>query len=268
MHHWFRHQFARPYYPQHLWLDGFDQFNDCILLVDEHCNVIHYNQAWQNFIHSGYSSPQQSPTLQTLRDLKRYIYPDDLYAITQLLSPIKYGDEQHIRLIHQQQLFWFNLRCQAITERINGKNYYYFFLREQTQQIKQAALRSAQQRSLDGLLQRLPMMLYRSRNDRNWTMEFVNEGCQHVTGYSAQQLINSPLYGQRIHPDDSDYVWSSVQQALDHKQVFELVYRWKNAHDQMIEVREIGQGLYSSSDMILGVEGIISRNFTEGNPLP
>lgn len=80
-----------------------------------------------------------------------------------------------------------------------------------------------------------------------------------MTGFSSEQLINSPLYGQRIHPEDSYYVWSTVQQALHQKQVFHLSYRWYNAQQQMIEVKEIGQGLYSSSDMILGVEGAIFK---------
>ena len=258
---WLTHRFDRHQQTQALWLDCFDQFQDCILLLDEHFNALAYNQAWQQFVQANDASHKSAPTLKMLRDFKRYIYPDDLYASTQLLHPKHHQGEHTIRLIGQQQLFWFDLRCQPVHTAGKGKNYYYFFLREQSDLIKQAALRSAQQRSLDGLLQRLPMMLYRSRNDRNWTMEYVSDGCLQVTGFSAAAFINSPLYGQRIYAEDCDYVWTTVQHALRHKQVFELLYRWIDANEEIIEVQEIGQGVYSSSDMILGVDGVIIKHF-------
>ncbi|MFU8926119.1 PAS domain-containing protein [Acinetobacter puyangensis] len=260
MSRWFRRQFEKQQQTQHLWLDSFDQFSESILLLDENFNVMRYNHTWQHFIESIFPRQQQEIPLHFILELKRYIYPDDLYTVTQLLNPHHKNTEHGIRLIHQQQLFWFKLRCQHVYDLQQATNYYYFFLTEQTHQIKQASLRLAQQRSLDGLLQRLPIMLYRSRNDRNWTMEYVNEGCQQITGYLPEQLINSPLYGQRIYPADNDYVWSSVQQALDHKQIFYLTYRWRDAYDNLIQVKEIGQGLYSESDMVLGVEGVIFKD--------
>lgn len=257
---WLNHRFNADSQTQDLWLQSFDQFQDCILLLDEHFNVLRYNQAWQQFVR-GKDRSKPEPNLKMLRDFKRYIHPDDRYTSTQLLHPNHPQREQTIRLISHQQLFWFNLRCQPIRSTGQAQTYYYFFLREQSDLIKQAALRSAQQRSVDCLLQRLPMMLYRSRNDRDWTMEYVNDGCLQVTGFAAAAFINSPLYGQRIYPEDCDYVWSTVQDALQHKQVFELLYRWIDAQEQIIEVLEIGQGVYSSSDMILGVDGVIIKHF-------
>lgn len=255
---WFRRQQERYQQTQQIWLESFDQFSESILLLDEHGSVMRYNHAWRNFIQSMF--PDQPLPISFVRHIKNYIYPDDLYTVTQLLDPKQSATQHSIRLIHQQQLFWFNLRCQHIYDDKQQKNYYYFFLQEQTKHIQQASLRLAQQRSLDGLLQRLPMMLYRSRNDRNWTMEYVSEGCEQVTGYPQHCFINSQLYGQSIYIEDQNYVWSTVQRALDLQQVFDLSYRWVNAQQQIIHVKEIGQGLYSESDMILGVEGVIFQH--------
>jgi PAS domain-containing protein len=60
-----------------------------------------------------------------------------------------------------------------------------------------------------------------------------------------------------IHPDDAEYVWEQVQQALQEQTTFDLEYRLTQANGQQITVCDKGRGLYSESGMILGVEGII-----------
>ena len=46
-------------------------------------------------------------------------------------------------------------------------------------------------RTLQTLMSNLPGMAYRCRNDRDWTMEFVNEGSINLTGYQPAELINN-----------------------------------------------------------------------------
>lgn len=100
-------------------------------------------------------------------------------------------------------------------------------------------------------------MLYRSRNDCNWTMDYVSSSCEKLTGYVSAHFINTPLYGQLIHADDQQYVWDSIQFALQNYSVFNLEYRLIRADQNIQHVREVGQGLYSQSDMVLGVEGAV-----------
>ena len=64
-------------------------------------------------------------------------------------------------------------------------------------------------RMLVTLLSNLPGMAYRCRNDPEWTMEFVSEGCLELTGYRSADLIDSRriAYGKIIHPADRKPVW-------------------------------------------------------------
>src|SRR5262245_39072709 len=54
------------------------------------------------------------------------------------------------------------------------------------------------------LLANLDGMVYRCRDDANWTMEFVSEGCARLTGYASEDLLlNGRIsYEELTHPDD------------------------------------------------------------------
>ncbi|MDH3256867.1 MAG: GAF domain-containing protein, partial [Nitrospinota bacterium] len=61
------------------------------------------------------------------------------------------------------------------------------------------------QRVLETLISNLPGMVYRSLNDKTWTMKYVSDGCESLTGYSASDLMSQKVtYNEIIHPDDRD----------------------------------------------------------------
>src|SRR5437868_1038391 len=59
-------------------------------------------------------------------------------------------------------------------------------------------------RMLKTLLGNLDGMVYRCRNDGDWTMEFISEGCHRLTGYEVSELLlnNRLSYESITHPDD------------------------------------------------------------------
>ena len=90
----------------------------------------------------------------------------------------------------------------------------------------------------------LPGMAYRCRNDSQWTMEFVSDGCCQLTGYQASNLTNNRTvaFGNIIHPDDRPVVWDQVQQALAERRRFQLEYRIRTAQGEEKWVWEQGVG--------------------------
>ncbi|MFW5927851.1 MAG: ATP-binding protein [Thermoplasmatota archaeon] len=82
-------------------------------------------------------------------------------------------------------------------------------------------------RSLSTLIKNFPGMAYRCRNDKGWTMKFLSEACYDLTGYSSVELVDDKIidYNDLIHPDDREYVWNTVQKAVEKKEPFELEYR-------------------------------------------
>ncbi|MEQ1141925.1 PAS domain-containing protein [Acinetobacter soli] len=252
--HW-SHVFKSAHDLTEYWSPVFEYFKDMVLILDQSLTVYHANQAWVNFIATD-DTRVMSPLLQD--KFADYIYFDDLYQFKQSIANTEHLDRYRLRMMDGRgNLHWYEISATPIL--ISGYNTSLWCLicSDQTIRIKQEYLEFAQQRSLRDLLSRLPVMLYRSRNDRDWTMEYVSCACTTITGYTAESLLNTPLYGQIIHQDDTEQVWSQVQYAIHHKSLFHLSYRIVRADQKILQVQEIGQGLYSDSDMVLGVEGVI-----------
>ena len=120
-----------------------------------------------------------------------------------------------------------------------------------------------QNRLLATLLSNLDGMVYRGRVDEQWTLEFVSEGCQPLTGYLPQDFVaNRTISWEKLtHPDDRARVRRVIESALMGRVRFELEYRIVRADGEARWVLERGSGVYSETDAsVIGVEGIIQDN--------
>jgi PAS domain S-box-containing protein len=115
-------------------------------------------------------------------------------------------------------------------------------------------------RLLATLLDNLPGMAYRCRNDRDWTMEFVSEGSRALTGYTPAELVGprAVAFGDLIVEDDRDEVWRQVQAALEARQAFQISYRLRRRDGAVAWLWERGQGIFNGSDGPVAIEGFIT----------
>jgi len=114
------------------------------------------------------------------------------------------------------------------------------------------------ERALSTLMSNLPGMAYRCRNDQQWTMVLVSDGCAELTGYPAEALTNNRAicYEDLIHPDDRANVRDAVEAALTRRVPFELTYRIRAAAGAERWVWERGRGVYEN-DELLFLEGFV-----------
>lgn len=125
--------------------------------------------------------------------------------------------------------------------------------------VLQQAVEDARRR-LQTLIGNLPGIAYRCRNDRDWTMEFLSDGCEELTGYSAAALVGNQLrsYAELIHPEDRERVWQTVQDGVAGRRRFSMDYRIRTADGGERWVHENGLPLFDAEGRVEALEGFIS----------
>lgn len=116
------------------------------------------------------------------------------------------------------------------------------------------------ERRLSTLMANLPGMAYRRRNDARWTLEFVSDGCEALTGYRAETLMQEGGIGffSLVHPDDRLQVEKTIAGAVGRRKPYEIMYRIVGKDGQGVWVLEKGLGIFSDSDTLLALEGFVT----------
>ncbi|OGI19720.1 MAG: hypothetical protein A3B68_05010 [Candidatus Melainabacteria bacterium RIFCSPHIGHO2_02_FULL_34_12] len=113
------------------------------------------------------------------------------------------------------------------------------------------------QRKLTTLINHLPGFAYRCANDRNWTMEFLNDGFFELTGYKPEEVINNKLlsFNSLIMPEDREYIWSAIQKSVSKKLPFTIEYRIKTKDGKIKWIWERGSAVLDSNNNVIALEG-------------
>lgn len=116
------------------------------------------------------------------------------------------------------------------------------------------------QRFLTTLISNIPGMVYRCRNDENWTMEFVSEGCYDITGYRVYDLLmnRTIAYNEIIHPEDRQKVHDEIQAAIKKDIPFRITYRIKTKDGKEKWVWEQGRKVERPDGGMETLEGFIT----------
>lgn len=124
--------------------------------------------------------------------------------------------------------------------------------------VDEKALQESE-RSLSVFLANLPGMAFRCLYDRDWTMEFVSDGCYELTGYPPSSLLfNKEIkYNQIINEFYQENVWQDWSKALQERRVFKGEYPIITAEGETKWVYEQGSGVYDSEGNVVALEGLI-----------
>ncbi|MDH4249888.1 MAG: PAS domain S-box protein [Nitrospira sp.] len=116
------------------------------------------------------------------------------------------------------------------------------------------------QRKLITLIGNLPGFVYRSKNDRAWTLEYVSEGISDLTGYTVDEYLvqHSISYNENMHPNERERVWQDIQAALEQRRPFELTYRILVKSGEIKWVWERGEGIYAPDGTLSYLEGFVT----------
>ncbi|MGF7118779.1 histidine kinase N-terminal 7TM domain-containing protein [Methanobacterium oryzae] len=183
---------------------------------------------------------------------------NDIFGKYEKLTSFYRESENNAELLINNK--WFNLQKTPLYDKENISYGHLIIITDIDKHKKSEADLKENQRMLKTLISNLPGVAYKCKNDPQWTMEFVSEGCLELTGYPVRDLLMNKkiAYNDLVHEDDREYVWSEIQNALEEKRPFKLIYRINTADLKEKFVWEQGRGVFSEYGELLSLEGFIT----------
>ena len=110
------------------------------------------------------------------------------------------------------------------------------------------------------MVSNIPDAIFRCQADQDWSMVYMSNYIEKITGYPASDFIDNAKLSFRsiIHEADRSKVDKIINEHIDRKESYLLNYRIINANGQTRYVFEKGQGIFSDKGQLLYIDGVIS----------
>ena len=155
-------------------------------------------------------------------------------------------------------IIWVNMTVAPLTLENDSGNHI-CIIEDITEQknIEEELLKREQSMSM--LFSNLPGMAYRCKYDRDWTMLFVSEGCDELTGYKPESLLNNNeiSFNSLIDEEYKELLWEKWCRVLTERVVFKEEYYITTASGEKKWVFEQGRGVYNENGEVVSLEGLI-----------
>jgi len=110
------------------------------------------------------------------------------------------------------------------------------------------------------LVQNIPGMVYRCALDEHWTIQFMSDFIETLSGYPVADFVDNRVrsYASIIHPDDVALVDQGVRAAVTAHQPHVLEYRICHADGSVRWVHERGQATQDADGQVAWLDGVIT----------
>ncbi len=117
----------------------------------------------------------------------------------------------------------------------------------------------AQQERITTLVANVPGAVYRCSLDKAWTMLFLSQAIESITGYPASEFVSNAVrrYADLIHPEDRPRVVKSLRDGVAKERTYELEYRVQHAAGEWRWVSERGRAVTGRDHQVVWLDGVI-----------
>ncbi|MBV5308213.1 PAS domain S-box protein [Chromatium okenii] len=125
---------------------------------------------------------------------------------------------------------------------------------------KEAALAlAAREQNFRNLVDTIPGTVYRCLLDEHWTMLFVSDEVERLSGYPAADFIHNAArsFASLIHPDDMEWVETEIVAAVLAHQTYTVEYRIIDRAGKIRFVYEQGQASYDAAGNTINLAGTV-----------
>lgn len=109
------------------------------------------------------------------------------------------------------------------------------------------------------LLEQMPGAIYWCANDAAWTMEFISQQIEMISGYPAHEFIENSVrtYASVIVPEDIVPVINAVNRSVKNREPYIIKYHIQHRDGSYRWVHERGRGVHDEEGRLLWLTGVI-----------
>ena len=109
------------------------------------------------------------------------------------------------------------------------------------------------------LIENIPGVSYRCLYDEHWTMEFISEEIEILSGYPASDFLQNTVrsWASIIHPEGKQAVEEHAIEQIEKKEPYSLEYRIICSDGEIHWVYEKGQGVFDEHGQVKFLDGVI-----------
>ncbi|GEM_PF-1623625 len=110
------------------------------------------------------------------------------------------------------------------------------------------------------LISNISSVAFRCKNDENWSMIFISDAIERMTGYNSGDFIynSKRSFASIIHPEDQQVLNQTINHHLERDEEYEHEYRLISVEGHIVWVNERGRGYFSEDGELLFLDGIIT----------
>lgn len=193
-----------------------------------------------------------------------YIHPDDRQSNTENFQFLLKGKKEYcryeIRYITAQGSYrWIEVFAQLSFDSegtINGICGTLYDITER--HLSEAALRQSEER-YRSLVANIPGIVYRRQHNSDWTINFISQEIEKISGYSIADLIHNHVrsFASLIEPEERTRVESIISNSLAQKQPYVIQYQTTCTDGSKRWFYDKGQGIFAKNGKLLWLDGVI-----------
>lgn len=236
---------------QFIELNNFFEVNlDLLCIADSRGRFLKVNKEWEFIL--GYKKEELEK-----KNFLDFVHPDDLEDTLKAICKLK-KQEEVLNFVNRYKAKDGSYRYIEWRSKPN-ENLIYAAARDITHsKLAENKLEEAKKK-YQSLVKNIPGITYRCKLDKNWTMVFMSDAIQEISGYHARDFINSQIrsYESIIHPDDKNYVNISIYKAIAEKKCWDIEYRIRKKNGEDSWVQERGNIIKDEESKEIYLDGFI-----------
>jgi PAS domain S-box-containing protein len=140
---------------------------------------------------------------------------------------------------------------------VGGEKRVLAYVRDITERKTAEAELRESEKKFRTLAENVPGIIYMCKNDKKFTMIYLNDQSEELTGYPKEDFLEERIsFADLYHPDDKQSIYEEVDKAVAEKRPFHLNYRIRNKSGEWYWIEEYGVGVFDESNNdLLFLEG-------------